>query len=280
MATVDKTRARLSTEVSGKLDAEETIVFLSGFPDDHRSWDSVLPMLSSQFRTVTLTMPGYSDALDEPKVPRFGFGFDDIVTLLDNAICELGTAPVTLVGHDWGAFITLMYCTRHPERVKKYVALDVGVLDAPSFFTFAVIIAYQVMFATAFVLSALGLGWLGTLVIALYPWHAIGPTPHESKVPPAVASWRTKPEPKLCYPYYQLLRLVATNSMPKLKVPPPPTLYIFGKRKRAQFHDDGWLAALDKRTDGSRWLSLDCGHFIASQKPDETAAAIEDFIGQ
>ena len=45
---------------------------------------------------------------------------DDLIALLD----ALGIEQVDLAGHDWGGFTSLLLAARHPERVRKVVALS------------------------------------------------------------------------------------------------------------------------------------------------------------
>lgn len=61
------------------------------------------------------------------------------------------------------------------------------------------------------------------------------------------------------------------------KFPSMPTLFIFGKQKRAMFHSTQYLQKLDK-TDGCSWKEFDCGHFIQVQKPDELETEMRAFL--
>ena len=45
---------------------------------------------------------------------------DDLVALLD----ALGLERVDLVAHDWGAWAGFLACLDHPERIRRYLALN------------------------------------------------------------------------------------------------------------------------------------------------------------
>ena len=45
-----------------------------------------------------------------------------------------------------------------------------------------------------------------------------------------------------------------------------------------RFHTDRFLDELRERTDGSRSVALECGHFLQAQKPGEVAAELKSFF--
>jgi pimeloyl-ACP methyl ester carboxylesterase len=91
---------KLSTRVSGAAAAGRTMVFVSGFPDDHDAWANLAPHFQADYRIVTLTMPGFSDSADEPKLPTLGYNFDAIVEMMHASLEDCVKEPTfTLVGH-------------------------------------------------------------------------------------------------------------------------------------------------------------------------------------
>jgi len=80
------------------------VVLLHGFPQDHTSWDGVVPELHRcGLRTLTLDQRGYAPG-NSPRVRR-AYALptlaDDVLALLDAA--KVSTAH--LVGHDWGGAV-------------------------------------------------------------------------------------------------------------------------------------------------------------------------------
>ena len=97
------------------------LLMLHGWPEHWYSWRKVMPLLADRYRLIApdLRGHGWTDA------PPRGYGkeemADDVARLLD----ELGLEQVNLVAHDWGGYIGFMLALRHPERVRKYLALNI-----------------------------------------------------------------------------------------------------------------------------------------------------------
>jgi pimeloyl-ACP methyl ester carboxylesterase len=60
--------------------------------------------------------------------PDYGYDFPTIASDIDNIVDALGfkDTPLTIIGHSWGAYITLYYAATRPTRVAKAVLLDGG----------------------------------------------------------------------------------------------------------------------------------------------------------
>jgi pimeloyl-ACP methyl ester carboxylesterase len=97
------------------------LVLLHGWPQHWWMWRKVLPELSQTHRCIApdLRGLGWSDA------PPSGYAKDelaaDVVALLD----ALALDRVPLIGHDWGAIVSLILCGSAPERISKCLALSV-----------------------------------------------------------------------------------------------------------------------------------------------------------
>ena len=97
-------------------------------------------------------------------------------------------------------------------------------------------------------------------------------------LPAGVQEWFSAPDFKTCYPYFVLWTDLVLGRAWMPAMPSMPTLFIYGTRKRMMFHTDRFLNELRERSDGSRSVSLDCGHFLQAQKPDEVAAELTSFF--
>jgi pimeloyl-ACP methyl ester carboxylesterase len=97
------------------------IVMLHGWPQHWDLWRHTIPLLAPHARVLCPDLRGFGWT-DAP-----GSGYDretmcqDVLALLD----ELGLERVDLVGHDWGGWIGFLLCLRHPERVRRFVALNI-----------------------------------------------------------------------------------------------------------------------------------------------------------
>lgn len=113
----------LNVEVAG---AGSPVLLIHGFPDSLSQWREVAPRLrGSGYKTIAFDVRGFglSDAPQGREHYQIGRLLADIGALLD-ALGE--TAPVHVIGHDWGAVIAWCFALRHPERVRSLVALSVG----------------------------------------------------------------------------------------------------------------------------------------------------------
>mmetsp|Transcript_13008 Transcript_13008/g.52079 ORF Transcript_13008/g.52079 Transcript_13008/m.52079 type:complete len:271 (-) Transcript_13008:614-1426(-) len=256
-------------------------------------------------QVLAVGWPGFSENQKNDDVPRWGLSFDAVVDRLRATIVDAAgaDAQVVLVGHDWGAYAAMLYAQRYRRTVARLVLLDVGVY-APrdqSLFANVVDVGYKGVLCFAFACKALGVPVLGLLAMASYPWRWLGPCPHEHHgVPPRVRRWFRRPDLALCYPYFHLFKGLLSGTLPKMESSspprrgdpaarggdiqspsypaPPPTLYLYGTRKRIMFHSAAFLRTLDARKDGSRSRALDCGHYLQAQRPDDVAAEIHAFI--
>lgn len=80
--------------------AAPPVILLHGFPESHRTWRGVAPLLEDRFRLVMPDQRGFA-ASDRPvgiDAYRTSAVVDDIFALAD----ALGIDRFALVGHDWG----------------------------------------------------------------------------------------------------------------------------------------------------------------------------------
>jgi len=101
------------------------VVLLHGFPDNHVVWrKQIAPLVAAGFRVLAPDLRGCGDS----EMPRAVDAYQlqhvcaDVLAMLD----QLGIDKARVVGHDWGAAIGWMLCTKAPERLQQYVALSVG----------------------------------------------------------------------------------------------------------------------------------------------------------
>jgi pimeloyl-ACP methyl ester carboxylesterase len=99
----------------------EPVVMLHGWPQHWYEWRHQIPALAERYRVICPDLRGFgwSDA------PPDGYEKEnlaaDVVGLLD----ALGLERVSLVGHDWGGWCAFLICLNHPERIERYLALNI-----------------------------------------------------------------------------------------------------------------------------------------------------------
>ena len=104
------------------------ILFLHGFPQFWFLWRRQLADLGEDHAVYAPDMRGYNLSCkpQEPEAYRMRHLLADIHGL----VTELGIAPTTLVGHDWGGIVSWAFALKYPDLLERLV-----IIDAPSPFT-------------------------------------------------------------------------------------------------------------------------------------------------
>ena len=104
------------------------VVFLHGFPQFWFLWRNQLTDLGSDYEVIAPDLRGFnrSDKPADVEDYRMRHLLGDLEGLVD----ELGIAPFTLVGHDWGGIVSWAFALKHPELLERLV-----IIDAPPPFT-------------------------------------------------------------------------------------------------------------------------------------------------
>ncbi len=81
----------------------ETLIFLHGFPESHRTWRHQIPAFSDRYRCIAPDQRGYRGSSNPQDVASYTPDqlIGDIFQLAD----ALGVGKFTIVGHDWGGAI-------------------------------------------------------------------------------------------------------------------------------------------------------------------------------
>jgi pimeloyl-ACP methyl ester carboxylesterase len=118
---IDTSRLRMHFAEAGNPEGEP-VMLVHGWPQNWYEWRSIIPPLAEAGHRVIcpdLRGLGWSDA------PQKGYLKEemalDLVALLD----ALEIEDVYLTGHDWGGFIGFLLAILHPERVRRYLALNI-----------------------------------------------------------------------------------------------------------------------------------------------------------
>ncbi|MBL7259791.1 haloalkane dehalogenase [Paractinoplanes lichenicola] len=90
-----------------------TVVFVHGNPTSSYLWRNVIPPLAGRFRCVAVDLIGMGRS---PK-PPIAYDWADHRRHLTPVLDGLD-GPLWLVGHDWGAGLTIEYARTHPGRVR------------------------------------------------------------------------------------------------------------------------------------------------------------------
>ena len=123
VAELSECRMHYVTRGEGK-----PILFLHGFPQFWFLWRRQLADLGSDHAVYAPDMRGYNLSCKPERVEdyRMRHLLGDILELVE----QLGLAPLTLVGHDWGGIVSWTFALKYPGLLERLV-----IIDAPSPFT-------------------------------------------------------------------------------------------------------------------------------------------------
>lgn len=111
---------RLHVAESGRSEGE-TVVLLHDFPQHWYAWRHVIPLLSADYRILAVDLRGFGWS-DAPPSGYTGIELsEDVHALLD----ALGLERVHLIGHGWGGWVGFFVSLRWPERVERFVAVNI-----------------------------------------------------------------------------------------------------------------------------------------------------------
>ena len=284
-----KTGVTLNVALAGPADAPP-VILLHGFPESHRTWRGLAPLLSDRFRLVMADQRGFAGSDRPAEVEAYATDtlIDDIFALAE----ALGIARFALVGHDWGGAISWPAALRNDPRLERLAIINA---PHPVIFQKSVIededqraaSQYINAFRTpGFEQAAEAMGW-GTLFDKSFSGHvdlAIIPPQERAQY---IAEWSQPGGFAAMLNWYRASRLIVPP--PGIEVPVPdwvlglfpkvrvPTLVVWGMKDKALLPLQ--LDGLDRLVEDLTIVRIpDAGHFVPWEKPDAVAAALKPFL--
>jgi len=239
-------------------DEKDIIVFVHGWPDSYKVWDESVQHYSKKYRCVRIELPNYGgkgkNDLD------WGIPLEEIPKKIKTVVQKLTNKKVHLIGHDWGAIFSFRLTRDYPELFTSFTALDVTTDVRPNIFEMALIAWYQLTVMSAFFINR------------LFPYPVARDAADKIvqilvrilKVPRDDINNVTA---QMGYPYYYLWRgrLQGEIYVERDYIPSMPTLFLFGKNKKVNFHVDSFVEAVNEKKN-SKAVGLDCEHWIMFDK--------------
>jgi len=109
----------IHSTVTGKGPA--TIILVHGWTCDETSWSEQAPVLSKQFRVITVDLPGHGQS----GAPKDGkLSIDLFARAVEAVRAEAGAARVILAGHSMGTPVVIQYAKLYPDRTAALVFVD------------------------------------------------------------------------------------------------------------------------------------------------------------
>lgn len=249
----------LTFEDSGKRGAP-ILFFIHGWPDTKYLWRHQVAFFAHEYRCVCVTLPGYETA-----GPYWGHDFPELVTMLAEVLMKVksdsSNQDMTIVGHDWGAYLCYLLDQSHPELSNRIITMDVGAhFKASSFAHGVFMLSYQGWLVAAFLVGSVMRPLGNAMTRAL---SNLFRTPRREKV-----------EARMNYMYFYmwrglLLKHYRKRHLAKYKIE-KPLLYLFGASKKFHFHSDRWVQMVNAAP-GSEAVGLEgMSHWFMLQARDQT----------
>ncbi|MFD4675468.1 alpha/beta fold hydrolase [Lentzea sp. NPDC058450] len=104
------------------------VILCHGWPEHAHSWRHQIPALvEAGHHVIAPNQRGYGNSSRPPEVTAYDIKHltGDLVALLDH----YGYDDATFIGHDWGAYVVWSLAVLHPARVNKVINLSLPYLD-------------------------------------------------------------------------------------------------------------------------------------------------------
>lgn len=112
---------RLAVRTSGRRGRH--LILIHGLASSRHIWDLMVPLLERDFRVTTYDQRGHG----ESSKPRSGYSFDAVTADLGAVAEAAGARRPVLVGHSYGANVSVEYAVRHPRATAGVVCVDGGI---------------------------------------------------------------------------------------------------------------------------------------------------------
>lgn len=109
------------------------LVLLHANPGDHRDYESILPALSSQYRTIAVDWPGYGQS-PSPQSPGSASAML-MADVLEDIVAALNLEPAIFLGNSVGGYAAARLAITQPERVRALVLVAPGGFTPHNVFT-------------------------------------------------------------------------------------------------------------------------------------------------
>ena len=253
--------------------SKDVLFFIHGWPDSSRLWSDAVKSLSSEYKCVTVDLPGHKNPAESGIT--WGYDFFEIRDMIIQRI-ECENAKVTIVAHDWGCFLSFLIQAERPDLVRRMCLLDVGDGMEWSMAMMIFTCAYQWFNVLAFALG----GPAGKFMLRVFLQNG--------------AKYEGRPMEELNsasinYMYYHLWKLLITGSREERRKLRPrsidlmecPVFFAYGTKKPGMFHGHKWLELIHENKEAggqSEVHSFRCDHWITVHKSEEWLSLLSTWL--
>ena len=264
------------------------VLLLHGYPQTHAMWHRLAPLMARHYTLIMPDLRGYGDSGKPPTdADHAPYSKRAMAGDLAGLMADLGFEKFAVVGHDRGGRVAHRLAADNPGRVARLAVLDIAPTEHMYRLT-------DMEFATGYY------HWFFLIQPADLPERMIGADP-EFFLRRKMGQWSGKGTlfddaamaeyvrcfsmPETIHASCEDYRAAATIDMihdrddmaagAKLTC---PVLALWGAKGLVARKFDV-LAAWRERAENVTGGTLDCGHFLAEELPDDTFARLRDFLG-
>ena len=267
------------------------VLLLHGYPQSHVEWHKIAPRLAEHYTTVAPDLRGYGDS-EKPPAAEGDLSVYSKRTLAQDQVevmASLGVESFHVVGHDRGARVGHRMALDHPERVRTFTSLDVVASQAAfdnmdSQLSFAWFHWHLMRQPAPLPETMIGNSAKVYLDFLLERWTAIDGSITEEAY---AEYWRCFSNPETiratCLEYRAIEVDFVHDEADRGRKLTCPVLVLWGANmaKRPGWQTGARLDILTTWRERARDVagkSLDCGHFLPEELPEETTAEILAFL--
>jgi pimeloyl-ACP methyl ester carboxylesterase len=234
---------------------EPAAVFIHGWCCDHTHWRDQIPVFAKSHRVVAIDLPGHG-ASDKPDRD---YTIDNFVDVAAALIKELGLDRPVVVGHSMGGVIVMNLARKHPDLTRGAVIVDAPLVPLPEMLQPVLVQTLDAFKSPAYKEAAGGF-------VRTQLFNTASPA---AMVDETVAGMGKAPQ-RVVYSAIESTLSSSSHIAGPIGV---PALFLRAVNLFATGDQ------LRERYPGLEVQEFDCAHFIQMERPAETNAAIEKFIG-
>ena len=284
-----RTGVTLNVALAGDPDAPP-VMLLHGFPESHRTWRGLAPLLEGRFRLIMPDQRGYAGS-DKP-LGKANYKTDKLVDDVFALADALGVESFALVGHDWGGAVAWATALRHDARLERLAIIN---SPHPAVFAKTLIEDAEQRAASQYINAFKTPGFERFIRMKGFDWffersfgsHVDLASISEAERGQYIAEWSQPGAFAAMLNWYRAARIIVPP--PILTVPVPdwllkqarkiaiPVLVVWGMRDPALLPVQ--LEGLDLLIDDLAIVRLpEAGHFAPWEAPDAVAGALAPFL--
>jgi len=249
----------------------DAVLFLHGWPTSSFLWRNIVGPIAENNRILALDLPGFGQS-DKPLDASYSFRF--FQQILEGFLDAVNVEATSLVVHDLGGPIGLFWASHHPDKLQKLALLNTLVYPKQPWAVILFVMACRTPGVRAWLSGPRGLRFSMRLGIHDRS-HAT-----EEMIKGVQAPFETKAARKAllkaaCNLHPQGLARIA-HKLPSLKA---PVRIIYGEHDRILPDVAQTMQQVVGDMPQAEVTSLDCGHFLQEEQPEEIARMLADFFG-